>query len=110
MSTLVALINEDEIPAGSARAFDVGGRRIALYRTASGFFATDNQCPHRGGPLAEGDLVGDRIICPWHVWTFDLRTGANDVDPEKCVTTHEVVVESGVVYVRIVEAAEVACP
>ena len=53
----------------------VGAQRIALYHTASGFFATGNTCPHRGGPLGEGDIIGDEIVCPWHLWAFDIATG-----------------------------------
>lgn len=66
----------DGIPAGEGRVFAVHGRRIAVFRTrGGGVFATDPDCPHRGGPLADG-LTGERsVICPLHERTFDLRTG-----------------------------------
>lgn len=65
-----------QIPPGEGRAFEVGGRRIAVFRTRQGrLFATQAECPHLGGPLADG-LVGDTIlICPLHDWSFDLATG-----------------------------------
>ena len=47
----------------------------ALPHAPRGFFATDNTCPHRGGPLAEGDVIGNEIVCPWHLWGFDVATG-----------------------------------
>ena len=56
--------------------------RIALYHTRSGFFATENTCPHRGGPLGEGDLIGDEIVCPWHLWGFDVADRRLSGQPE----------------------------
>ena len=66
----------DLIPPGEGRTFDLGNERIAVYHTRSGeLFATQADCPHRNGPLADG-LIGDRtVICPLHAWKFDLSTG-----------------------------------
>jgi nitrite reductase (NADH) small subunit len=66
-----------QIPLGEGRAFEVGGRRVAIFRTRDGrVFATQGECPHRGGPLADG-LVGDGVVvCPLHEWRFDLASGA----------------------------------
>jgi nitrite reductase (NADH) small subunit len=66
----------DSIAPGQGRAFVIAGRTIAVFRQRDGrVFATDNQCPHRGGPLAEG-IVGDgKVICPLHNWKIDLATG-----------------------------------
>src|SRR5882672_5892867 len=66
-----------QIPPGEGRNFEVGGQRVAVFRTRDGrVFATQAACPHRGGPLADG-LVGDGVvICPLHEWRFDLASGA----------------------------------
>lgn len=53
----------------------VNGKRIALFRIADEVFALDNVCPHEGGPLADGFVEGDAVMCPLHAWSFDLRTG-----------------------------------
>jgi len=90
-----------DVPLGRAKAYDVNGRTIALYHTARGFFATDNVCPHRGGPLAEGDLVGNEITCPWHLWGFDVESGLCAGNPEIRVVAHEVRVEGERVLVRV---------
>jgi len=66
---------------GEARAFDVAGRRIALFRTATGYHATDDTCLHAGGPLHEGTLDGTTITCPWHQWQFDVRDGSCRLNP-----------------------------
>jgi nitrite reductase (NADH) small subunit len=89
------------LPAGRGQACTVDGRAIALYRTGDGVFATANACPHRGGPLAEGDLIGNEITCPWHFWSFDVITGVCMGNPEVSVETHAVHVEGDRIYVRL---------
>ena len=64
------------IPLGEGRAFVVKETTIAVFRQRDGrLFATDNTCPHRGGPLADGIIGGGKVICPFHAWKFDLETG-----------------------------------
>jgi nitrite reductase (NADH) small subunit len=61
---------------GEGRAFVVKETTIAVFRQRNGrLFATDNTCPHRGGPLADGIVGGGKVICPFHAWKFDLETG-----------------------------------
>ncbi len=66
---------KDEIPAGSIREFQVEGATIALANVDGKFFAINNTCLHRGGPLAEGELNGKVVTCPWHGWQYDVTTG-----------------------------------
>lgn len=99
--TFVEVAKTTDLPVGRAKAVSAGGRSIALYHTASGFFATVNTCPHRGGPLAEGDLFGNEIVCPWHLWGFDVTSGACTGDPAIRVPVFEVRVEHDRVLVRV---------
>ena len=78
-------------PSGERRIVEVGGRSIGVFRVGESFFGIRNRCPHQGGPLCLGHvlggafadapgsspLVGDplRIACPWHGWEYDLDTG-----------------------------------
>jgi len=77
------------------------GRSIALFRTEAGFFAIDNDCRHRGGPLGEGFLEGPVVTCPWHGWRFDVTTGVSPDDPAACVASHPVTVVGDSVRVEI---------
>jgi nitrite reductase (NADH) small subunit len=73
---LLWVCTSDDVPLGEGRAVTVGSRRIAVFNTPTGWFALDDACPHRGGPLADG-LVADRCVtCPLHERRFDLATGA----------------------------------
>jgi nitrite reductase (NADH) small subunit len=66
-----------QIPEGEGRTFKVAGVCIAVFRTHSGeVFATQADCPHLGGPLADGLTGGTTVVCPLHERTYDLRTGA----------------------------------
>jgi NAD(P)H-dependent nitrite reductase small subunit len=101
MARFVEIANTADVSVGRAKAFTIDGRTIALYHTHEGFFATDNTCPHRGGPLAEGDLMGNEIVCPWHLWGFDVATGACTGNPEIAIATHEVRVDDDRVLVSV---------
>jgi nitrite reductase (NADH) small subunit len=66
----------EAIPEGEGRSFEVGPKRLAVFRTRHGtVFVTQADCPHRGGPLADGLLGKNHLICPLHSLKFDLVTG-----------------------------------
>jgi nitrite reductase [NAD(P)H] small subunit len=65
-----------DVPLGEGRAAMIEGRRIAVFRAADGWYALDDACPHRGGPLADGLLADSCVACPLHERRYDLRTGA----------------------------------
>jgi len=100
MSGYLDVCQADDVPVGSGRSFSLDGRTIALFHTESGFYAVDNSCPHRGGPLADGDLSCDEIVCPWHFWIFDLKTGRH-ADPRIRLVTHGVQQQGQRVLVKI---------
>jgi len=56
-------------------AVTLNGTRVALVRVGESVHALGDVCPHQGGPLSEGRLVGGRLACPWHGWRYDVRTG-----------------------------------
>jgi len=67
------------IPPGEGRAFAVGKRRIAVFHTREGqVLAVQADCPHRGGPLADGLVGGHTLICPLHSRKFDLESGKSE--------------------------------
>lgn len=101
MAEFIEVAKITDLPLGRVMTCIVGDRRIALCHTARGFFATDNTCPHRGGPLGEGDIIGNEVVCPWHLWSFDVATGFCEGNPELRVATHEVRIDGDRVLVKI---------
>lgn len=63
------------LPPGTGKAFDIGGKRIACFNVGGRIFAIDDACPHDGAPLSEGALDGTTLTCPWHEAEFDVTCG-----------------------------------
>ena len=79
------------LPARGARVVRVGGLPIAVFRTSTGdVYALRDQCPHRGGPLSQGIVHGDRVTCPMHDWVIDLKSGSATGVDVGCTTTFAV--------------------
>ncbi|KQR12342.1 Rieske 2Fe-2S domain-containing protein [Cellulomonas sp. Leaf334] len=88
-----------EIPPGEGRAYAVAGRQVAVFRLRDGTVrALDAVCPHRGGPLADGQTDADVVVCPLHAHVFDLSTGACRSGQDD-VASYAVRVEEGLVVV-----------
>lgn len=64
-----------EIAAGKAKKYTVNGKIIAVFNLDGKFYAIDDRCSHRGGPLAEGELQGAVVTCPWHGAEFNVMDG-----------------------------------
>ncbi len=79
----------------------VRGTPVALFNVGGVFHAMSNTCLHRGGPLGQGMLDGNVVMCPWHAWTWDVTRGENTANPALKVATYAVKVEDGVVYVAV---------
>jgi len=97
----------DDVPLGEGRAITLGGRRIAIFRAAAGWFALDAACPHRGGPLADGIVCDNAVICPLHDRRYDLATG-EALNADEPVTAHTVQLDGERVLVTIAPVEGVA--
>jgi nitrite reductase/ring-hydroxylating ferredoxin subunit len=102
----------EDIPEGGRILVTVAGREIGVYKVDGSLYGLLNRCPHVGGPLCEGQFVGDvsaavpgeirfdpsrkLVACPWHNWEFDVTTGQSYFDPTKLrARAFRVEVESG---------------
>lgn len=97
----VRVASEIDVAPGSAQIVEAGGREYALFNLDGAFYCIDNECPHAGGPLGEGTVDRDSVMCPWHCWCFDIRTGEGLYGLGIGVGTHECKVESGAVLIDI---------
>jgi nitrite reductase (NADH) small subunit len=91
------------IPPREGRAAVIGDKRIAIFNLGDRFLAVDNECPHQSGPLCDGIVAGDAVVCPLHAWKVNLETGAvaRPVDQHACVRTYETRVDEGVVSISL---------
>ena len=89
-----------EIPLRGARKVKTHLGCIAVFRTEEErVFATSNVCPHKGGPLNEGIVHGEKVTCPLHNWVIDLNTGEAQGADEGHVETYPAKVEDGRVLI-----------
>ncbi len=106
-----------EIPPGSRKIVTIRGRQIGVFNVHGEFYALLNRCPHQGGELCKGTLIGlalspepgvfeltrqgEMLKCPWHGWEYDIRTGQSWCDPNDTkVRAYPVTVEPGETLVR----------
>ncbi len=75
MGEFVRVAGAGELPPGEMKIVEVNGTEIAVANVGGDFVAFQNECPHRGGPLGEGLLMGDIVECPFHAGQFNVRTG-----------------------------------
>jgi len=76
MSAFVKVAKTGDIAPGEGKMVETGGKRIAIFNIDGTFFAIDDTCTHRGGPLSEGMVVGIEVTCPWHGAVFDVTSGS----------------------------------
>ena len=91
-----------DISPGRMLYADVDGLPIALANVGGTIYAFSDSCRHEGGPLSAGVLIDDTVTCPWHGWTYNVRTGKAIVPPIGIrIPTYAVQVEGADVYVTV---------
>jgi nitrite reductase (NADH) small subunit len=102
-STWIRIAYCRDIPLREGRAVKIGNREIAIFNLGDRFLAVENRCPHKGGPLADGIVSGNTVVCPLHAWKMSLETGqgVNGPSASSCVETFRTRVEGGVVQLEL---------
>lgn len=90
---LVKVGPRSRLEPGSVMEVCVGEEIYAVCNVDGALYAVAGACPHNGGPLGHGAMNGYNVVCPWHLWEFDCRTGAYDRDPGLLLRTFPVRVE-----------------
>lgn len=89
------------LPRDSVIEVMVEGRPYAICNVAGEIRALDGVCIHRGGPLGQGTIHEGRVVCPFHMWEFDCRTGEYDYDPTLRVPVYRVKVEGDEILLEV---------
>ncbi|HEY3907061.1 MAG TPA: Rieske (2Fe-2S) protein [Streptosporangiaceae bacterium] len=110
MSNWVRAMAVDDIKDGGAKSFAHAEKRIALFRTPRGVFASDNRCPHQGYALVRGDVKDGTLTCAWHNWKFELGSGICRHGGEN-IRTYPVRITDGQVFIDVADPpAEIIRP
>ena len=88
--TWIRVAAVDDVPRGGVVAIDLAGVPAVLYRDGDDYYAAQRKCPHAGFDLAEGFVSRGHLVCPLHLWRFDVATGAFVDWPETGLTTYAV--------------------
>lgn len=102
MSSFVEIARTDEIAPGKAKMVEVEGRKIALFNLEGSYWAIDDTCPHRGGPLSEGEVEREVVTCLWHGSKFNIKTGEVLIPPAReGVKSYKVQVEGSIIMIEV---------
>lgn len=98
----IAIGHIDDIPVRGARCVKTAYGKIAVFRTASDeVFATDDRCPHKGGPLSDGIVHGRAVTCPLHNFVFSLEDGEAQGADEGRVRTYQIENRGGELFISL---------
>ena len=99
---LVTVGRVEDVPSGRGATVELNnGTELALYNVGGEFFAMENFCPHKGAPLADGQLCGHTVECDWHGWRFDVRTGQCLTRAGSSIESYEVITEDGWIKIKV---------
>ncbi|HEX5234407.1 MAG TPA: Rieske (2Fe-2S) protein [Silvibacterium sp.] len=102
MAEFERLMSVSELPPeGEAREVACGAKLLCIANAGGAISAMDNVCPHRGGPLGQGIVEDGKIICPWHAWAFDAKTGIATHTPDAKVDVYEIKIADEDVLVKL---------
>ena len=101
MAEFIRAAHRGDVPEGTGKIIKIGDRTLALFHANGQFYAIDNACKHRGGPLGEGEVYGTRVVCPWHGWEYDFAAGSSVDDPTMKLTCFAVKVAGDDILIEI---------
>ena len=101
MANFVKVCKTGDVNEGCGKSIEINGKNVAVFKVAGNFYALNDTCGHRGGPLGEGELDGTTVVCPWHGWRYNVTTGENELVPDLPTNKYEVKVEGDDILVDI---------
>ena len=96
------IATESDLPQlNEAKEFSCGSKEICIANVNGQFSAMDNTCLHQGGPLGQGMIENGKVVCPWHAWEWDPKTGQAAHNPFAKVAVYPLKIENGDVLIDI---------
>jgi len=98
----IRLCKVTDVPIGELKQFNVKEKEIMIINRDNKFYCLDARCTHAGAPLAEGELNGDILTCPWHGSRFNITNGSVVRGPARePLRVYATVTEEDNIYVDI---------
>ena len=89
------------LPSGQVMEGAVGENTYAICNAGGEIYAYEGVCPHAGGPLGQGSIQDNHLVCPWHGWEYDCRTGVNDYDENVKLAAFPVTVQGDDILIDV---------
>ena len=89
------------LPPGAVMEAAVGEDTYAVCNIGGELRAFEGICPHAGGPLGQGAIQGNNLVCPWHAWEYDCLTGVNDYDENVKLAAFPVTVQGDDILIEV---------
>jgi nitrite reductase (NADH) small subunit len=102
MATFLKLTTESELPAiNEAKEFTCDGKEVCVANVDGEYFAMENSCLHQGGPLGQGMIEKGKVVCPWHAWAWDPKTGEAAHNKNAKLAVYPIKIENGDVLIEM---------
>ena len=102
MPQFIKIAIKSDLPeSGEAKEFTVGDKIICVANVDGEFSAMDNVCVHRGGPLGQGMVIDGKVVCPWHGWQYNPKTGVPDENSSLHVAVYPIKLQGDDVLIEI---------
>ena len=102
MAGFVKIASKNELPGrDEAKEFSLGDKTVCIANVGGTISAIDNVCLHRGGPIGQGMVEGGKIVCPWHGWQYDPKSGQAVHNPAARLKVYPIKVEGEDVLVEL---------
>ena len=102
MPNFIKLTTQSELPAANeTKEFPCGDKTICIANVNGDYCAMDNVCLHQGGPLGEGTIESGKVVCPWHGWAYDPKTGEATHNARAKVALYPLKIEIGDVLIEV---------
>jgi nitrite reductase (NADH) small subunit len=94
-------VQSDLPPINEAKELPCADKTICIANVNGEYSAIDNVCLHRGGPLGQGMIENGKVVCPWHGWAWDVKTGAAEQDARMKVAVYPLKIENGDALIKV---------
>ncbi|MBW4043564.1 Rieske (2Fe-2S) protein [Acidipila rosea] len=102
MSDFVRICSKADLPpVGHVAEIAAAGKVLCIANIKGVISALDNECPHRGGPLGQGTIEDGMVMCPWHAWAFNVKTGCASHHAQTCVQVYPVEIRGDEVMAKL---------